>query len=306
RAAHPDAARRPGGACWPGLASRPRRRRPAPLPSLSARIVAATAVAALVLGGLTSAAFFGALPTPLQRLAHDASSVFRAPGGHRGKHKPQSAAGPARGPHEAAVQCAAYARAQASRFHAGGSPARRARIRRELTTAAGGADRISAYCARRGRHPIAAAPIAPRHHVRCAPTPWSSWSTHPRPSWTPTVRPTVWPVASGAPTRHPVLDPTRCGLHRRWSRWRLRHQRRTGRPHSPSPSAPPRTGEPGHHRIRVRVPDSGRSHAPQSRPQARLGHTTARPTAHASPAARHAAKLAHARQSAQLNGAGRT
>ena len=277
----------------PGLANRPRRRRPAPLPSLSAKIAAATAVSGSPLGVVTtrrvlrcrcprrSSGWPTMHPACSVRLAAIAASTShsRPPGQPAVRTR-------------CAAQCAAYARAQASGFQAGDSAARRARIRRELATAAGGADRISAYCARRGQHPIAAVPITPRHHVRCARAPWSSWSMHPRPSFTPTVRPTVWPVASGAVTRHPVLDPTRCGLHWRWPRWRLRHQHRTGGPHSPSPSAPPRTGEPGHHRIRVRVPNSGRSPAPQSSPQSRLGHTTARPAAHSSPAVRHAAKLA--------------
>ncbi len=297
-------------AARPGPADRPRRRRSARLlPSLSAKIAAATAVIAVALGGVAAAAVVGVLPAPFQRLAHDASSVFRPAGGHRSKHKIRMTSGSARGPHEAAAQCAAYARAQA-----GGSASRRARIRRELAIAAGGADRIDAYCARPGRHPIAPARIAPRHHVRCAPVPRPSWSMHPRPSWTPTVRPTIWPTASGAPTRYPILDPTRCGFGWRWhSRWRLRHQHWPGGRRSPGPSAPPRTGEPGHHRIRMPVPHSGRSPAPQSSPQSRLGHTTARPTARSGQSAQHAANLVkpapHTTQSsqpAQLSGAVRT
>ncbi len=302
-------------AARPGPAGLPRRRRPVRLlPSLSAKIAAATAVIAVALGGVAAAAVVGVLPTPVQRLAHDLG--FRAPGNHRSKHKIRMTSGSARGPHEAAAQCAAYARAQA-----GGSASRRARIRRELAIAAGGADRIDAYCARPGRHPIAPAPVGPRHHLRCAPVARASWSMHPRPSWTPTVRPTIWPTASGTPTRYPILDPTRCGFGWRWhSGWRLRHQRWTGGRRSPSPSAPPRTGEPGHHRIRVPLPHSGDSPAPQSSPQSRLGHTTARPIARSGKPAQHAAKLvkpaAHGShpaprttqsgQPAQLSGAVRT
>jgi hypothetical protein len=289
-------------AARPGPASQAWRRRPARLlPSLSAKIAAATAVIALAVGGVAAAAVVGVLPAPFQRLAHDASSVFRPAGSHHSKQKTGMTTGAARGPHGAAALCAAYARAQAGGAQAGGaqaggmqtggSVARRARISRELATRAHGADRIAAYCARHGHRPIASVPIAPRHHVRCAPIPAPSRSMHPRPSWTPTVRPSAWSIGSGMPTGHPVLDPTRCGLRWHWSRWHLRHRYWTGGQHpSPSPSAPPRTGQPGHHHVRAPIPHPGHGSAPRPTRQPAPGHTTSRPTAHSSKPALHAAR----------------
>ena len=184
-------------AARPGPASQAWRRRPARLlPSLSAKIAAATAVIALAVGGVAAAAVVGVLPAPLQRLAHDASSVFRPAGSHHSKQKTGMTTGATRGPHGAAALCAAYAQAQAGGAQArgaqaggaqaggaqtggmqrGGRGARRARISRELATRARGADRIAAYCARHGHHPIASVPIAPRHHARCAPIPAPSRS----------------------------------------------------------------------------------------------------------------------------------
>jgi hypothetical protein len=118
----------------------------------------------------------------------------------------------------------------------------------------------------------------------------------PRPSWTPTVRPTAWSIASGAPTRHPVLDPTGCGRrHRHW----------TGGQHSPSPSAPPRTGQPGHHHVRVPIPHPGHGSAPRPTRQSAPEHTTSRPAAHSSKPAPHTAgpveAVLHDRQPAQRN-----
>jgi hypothetical protein len=125
-----------------------RRRRPMLGSLLGARAAIAGAVAALVLGGLTTAAFAGVLPASMQRLAHDvigAPAPARSPGGpapaihgHRsGQHAP-GGAGAARSAHPA---CTAYAQTRAH-----GTAAQQAVAYHNLVKAAGGAGHISGYC----------------------------------------------------------------------------------------------------------------------------------------------------------------
>jgi hypothetical protein len=96
------------------------------------RLAAVLAAVAVSLGGTTAAAYAGALPAPVQDIAHLA---IGAPAVHHAAPRPQ--------PRRIASQlCAAYQRAQA---HSG--PAIRAAQARALATAAGGAGKISAYCA---------------------------------------------------------------------------------------------------------------------------------------------------------------
>lgn len=86
-------------AARPRLADRrPMRRGSGLLSSLSGRVVTATAVAVVVIGGVTAAAMTDVLPAPLQRLAHEEFGV-RPPSTHRSKPKARAAHGRARDPH---------------------------------------------------------------------------------------------------------------------------------------------------------------------------------------------------------------
>jgi hypothetical protein len=165
---------------------RPRRRRPSLLTSLaSAKAAVTAAVAFLTIGGLATAAYAGALPNGAQNLAH---SWIGAPAAHK-HHAPPAhpaASMPARHP-----LCIAYARAAAH-----GTAAQKAAAFSKLEKAAGGANKIAAYCGVvRRRH----------HHVRpsgCfAPMPRPSGSPHPQPSWSPRPNP------SSSPRTHPSCFP---------------------------------------------------------------------------------------------------
>ena len=108
--------------------------------------VTAAAVAVAVLGGAAAAAYAGALPTPVQRLAHNAIGA-PAPKASHGPATPQvtpahsAAAGPdATGP-AAFGLCNAYAHAKAH-----GTAAEKSAAFRNLA-AAGGAANITAFCA---------------------------------------------------------------------------------------------------------------------------------------------------------------
>jgi hypothetical protein len=149
-----------------------RRRRPVLGTLLGARAAVAAAVAALLLGGLTTAAFAGVLPASMQQLAHDvigAPAPARSPGGapsaihgHRsGQHAP-GGVGAAGSAHSA---CTAYAQTRAH-----GTAAQQAVAYHNLVKAAGGAGHISGYCG----HGLA--PSTSRSH---APHPGKSHAAHP-------------------------------------------------------------------------------------------------------------------------------
>lgn len=96
------------------------------------RLAAVLAAVAVSLGGTTAAAYAGVLPAPVQDIAHLAVG---APAVHH--------AAPQQHPlRNASLLCAAYQRA-----HTHGGPAIRAAQARALATAAGGAGKISGYCA---------------------------------------------------------------------------------------------------------------------------------------------------------------
>jgi hypothetical protein len=99
----------------PRPAHHPRRRRPGLLSSLSGRVVTATAVAVVVIGGVMAAAMTDVLPAPLQRLAHEDFGV-RLPSTHRSKHKARSAATSVRDSHDAVTR--------RPRRHGGSDPVR--------------------------------------------------------------------------------------------------------------------------------------------------------------------------------------
>ena len=140
--------------------------------SLTSKLAAALVAVTVGLGGAAAAAYAGALPAPIQDLAHDAIGAPRA-------HQP---APDAPGVHQAVSgQCAAYERAK----NHGGSVAVAAGFAR-LASAAGGAGKIDAYCA--AVQKAATGPAASRHDtakthgkttVHGKPKPHPTPSTHP-------------------------------------------------------------------------------------------------------------------------------
>jgi hypothetical protein len=151
-----------------GAASRVHRRRAGRLRPVHSA-VAGIAAAVFSVGGLAAAAYAGALPPPLQRLAHD---IIAAPAPHRRPVSRPASAGPAVRGHSARDLCTLWARVQAN-----GTPAQRAAALTKLATAAGGTDRVAAYCAA----------------VTRAVTPASS-QPHPARAPHPSVKPTMVPV----------------------------------------------------------------------------------------------------------------
>jgi hypothetical protein len=125
-----------------------RRRRgwlPVPLTRLAAALIAVT----VGLGGVTAAAYAGALPGPIQDLAHQA---IGAPAAHRdAPHAHPSS------PRARSALCAAY---QHAKTH--GEPSALGAEFGKLAKAAGGASRVEAYCAPvRGRGAAAAGHAKP-------------------------------------------------------------------------------------------------------------------------------------------------
>jgi hypothetical protein len=166
----------------------------------SAKAVAAAAVVALTLGGVATAAYAGALPSSAQRIAHD---LIDAPDGHKTATM-TSATKPAhpRPRHHFKVPAACVAFFRAERH---GTAAQKAAAFKKLETAAGGADKIAAYCGFARRHPV--------HHFRpgCQPFPHPSWSASPSPtasaSPSPSMSPSPMPTASCPPLPRPVGKP---------------------------------------------------------------------------------------------------
>ena len=170
---------------------------------LSAKLAAAGAVAAVTLGGAAAAAYAGALPASVQTFAHD---TIGAPPAPHSAHPAPSAApvGPDATGHAAYGLCTAYAHLKAH-----GSAKQKAVAFRNLSTAAGGAANVTAYCAG-----IAHPGTAPSGHPSGRPSTLPSQvpSGHPsgRPSTLPSQVPSGQPTGhpSGPPTSHPTGKPT--------------------------------------------------------------------------------------------------
>jgi hypothetical protein len=172
--------------------ARPRRRRhPVLATLLSAKLAATAAAAAVTLAGATAAAFAGVLPAPAQNLAHQA---LGAPSAHPAAHPSHAATptGPQAGGHAKFGLCTAYSHVQAH-----GSALQKAVAFRNLATAAGGAAKVTAYCAG-----VAHPGTTPTSHPTGKPT------SHPtgQPTSHPTGQPTSHPT--GKPTSHPTGKPT--------------------------------------------------------------------------------------------------
>jgi hypothetical protein len=178
----------------PGMPGRPRsQRRPPIAPRLGARFAAAAGAAMIaVLGGGVAAAYTGSLPGALQKIAHQA---IAAPGVRErsAEPTPQNSGRPA-GP--SVTGAAAYGLCNAYR-HAeeNGNARQRSVAFRNLVNAAGGADRVAAYCAS-VPHPGATSPPGRRVGQTVSPTDTS----HGRKPSAPPGKPTPPP---GKPTASP-------------------------------------------------------------------------------------------------------
>jgi hypothetical protein len=169
---------------------RPRRRRPSLLTSLlSAKLAAAAAAAAVALGGTAAAAFAGALPASVQKLAHE---TIGAPAVHHSA--PATPVGPRATGNAGYGLCTAYAHLKAH-----GTARQKAVAFRNLAAAAGGAAHVTAYCAAVA-HPGATPTGHPTGH----------------PTGKPTSHPTGHPAGhpTGKPTSHPTGKPTSAGTVR--------------------------------------------------------------------------------------------
>jgi hypothetical protein len=127
-----------------GRSAAPARRRPRRHPLiarlLTARAAAATAAAAVVLGGTAAAAMADKLPAPAQKVAHDVIGAPSTPAGHpTHTASPQASSLPG---HSAFGLCTAWANAKTS-----GNATQKAVAFQRLEVAAGGAAKVSSFCA---------------------------------------------------------------------------------------------------------------------------------------------------------------
>jgi hypothetical protein len=179
-------ARRPG-----------RQRRPVFSPA-TARAAAVAVAGVLCIGGVATAAYTGALPAPVQQLAHAAFGAPPAAGGTSHSTASPSTASHSTASHAALGLCITWAHARAH-----GNAKQKAAAFSSLAAAAGGAAKVASYCATVGTSPstgphASGVPTAhPTQHASGRPT------AHPTPhaSGRPTAHPT--PHASGRPTAHP-------------------------------------------------------------------------------------------------------
>lgn len=164
---------------------------------LSAKAAVAAAAAVISVGGVTAAAYAGALPSSVQRLAHSAIGAPAAPGTTPGGPK---APKPPAGGHGAPGLCLAYAKAKAH-----GTPALQSAAFQRLVQAAGGADKVASYC-KPARH----RPSHPGSFPSCRPTTLPSAPSGQNPSGAPAPNQGGMPSGrpSGLPTGHPVAPPS--------------------------------------------------------------------------------------------------
>jgi hypothetical protein len=173
-----------------------RRRHPLLTSLLSAKLAAAVAAAAVTAAGAAAAAYAGALPAPMQKLAHDTLGAPAAHPSAQPSAQPTHSAAPV-GPdatgHAAYGLCTAYAHLKAD-----GSARQKAVAFRNLATAAGGAANVTAYCAAVA-HPGTTPPGKPASHPAGKPAspPAGKPASHPagKPAH-PTGKPTSTPSSS--------------------------------------------------------------------------------------------------------------
>ncbi len=177
----------------------PSRFRPRPV-----RAAAVAVAMVLGLGGIATAAYAGALPSSLQRLAHD---IVGAPAPGTGPAVRPSWASPAARGHRAYGLCTAWAH---------GTHKQQAVAFRELAAAADGRGNVSAYCAT-----VAHPGTSPSHRPAPAPdrtgrpgglpTPHGSGRRGGLPTPHGSGKPTGLPApnSTSAPTAHPTGGPSR-------------------------------------------------------------------------------------------------
>lgn len=180
--------RRPEEAAWSRAA---RRRRPRALMRLIPAPAAAAAALVLGLGGVATAAYTGSLPASLQRIAH---GIIGAPDAAPGDQTGGGGTGPAPTSPSALRLCTAYDHAKAA-----GTAAEQSAALRRLVQAAGGADKVSDYCA------TASSSATSPSSVRLGATPTPAHSTPAHPTGKPTALPTA--TASHSHTPHPSSSP---------------------------------------------------------------------------------------------------
>ena len=173
----------------PRIAHRPLARTPPPRRRRLLPVKAAAAAAVLSLGGIATAAYAGALPATVQRLAHHiigAPTPGTEPALRPSRARPATTGDPAYG------LCTAWAHAKTH-----GTAEQSAVAFSKLAAAAGGAANVTTYCATAA--PLGTSASHMRHPV---PTPHSSG----RPSGLPTPHGSGKP--SGLPTPHGSEGPT--------------------------------------------------------------------------------------------------
>jgi hypothetical protein len=156
---------------------------------LPVKAAAAAAATVLSLSGIAAAAYAGALPAPVQRLAHH---IIGAPPPAAGPALAPASARPATTGDPAYGLCTAWAHATAH-----GTRKQQAAVFRELAAAAGGTGKVTAYCA------TAAHPGAPRSQL---PQPAPAAHGTGKPSGLPSPHGSGKP--SGLPTPHGSDGPT--------------------------------------------------------------------------------------------------
>lgn len=149
---------------------------------LSARVAVAAAVAAaaaVTFGGAAAAAYAGALPASVQKLAHD---FIGAPAAHQ--NAPATPVRPSATQANGYGLCTAYARLKED-----GDAGQKAAAFRKLATVAGGAANVTTYCAAVA-HPGATAPGESASDPRGK----SASHHHGKPTTHPTGKPTSHPT----------------------------------------------------------------------------------------------------------------
>ena len=178
----------------PATRRRARRRHKRFAASLTSKLAGALVAVTVGLGGAAAAAYAGALPAPIQDLAHDVIGAPRAP---------RPAPDAPEVDRAVSGQCAAYERAK----NQGGSVAVTAEFAR-LASAAGGADKIDAYCA--AVQKTATGPASSRHATAKT---HGKTTVHGKPKPHPTAKPHATPVPQpsrpdGAPSPGHAKLPT--------------------------------------------------------------------------------------------------
>jgi hypothetical protein len=158
---------------------------------LGAKLGAALAAGAVSFGGVAAAAYTGSLPAGLQDLAHSTVGAPAAEHGKSADHKPadgtkKNGVGPDAKGEAAFGLCNAWTHHQAH-----GKAANNSVAFRNLATAAGGVNKIAAYCAKIP-HPTGTDTDEPKDHPTGKP------STHP--TGKPTPLPSHSPSSSGGRT----------------------------------------------------------------------------------------------------------